>query len=234
MLRIAVTRPKEQLADLTSRAAGRGIEIVPLPLISVQPVPFAWPNEFDIRSVDWVFFTSAQGASLFFVRIKALGLAFPPHTRFGAVGEKTAALLEKFVGVRPFVPSSSYGQNLFEEFAAQFGQAGQTVVYARAANVNYDPADLFSRNGIKYFPIITYETMIQKTDSSAISALGESDYILFTAPSAVDAYQSSFGLPTARSVAIGQTTAAQMSRYGWERVRVLPSPNLDLILEFAQ
>jgi uroporphyrinogen-III synthase len=231
MLRVAVTRPQEQLADLTARAASRGIEIVPLPLIAVQPAPFVWPDGLDLRRVDWIFFTSASGVSLFFLRLKALSLTLSPYTRFGAVGERTAVLVERFGGAKPFVPSAAYGQKLFEEYAAQFGRAGQTVVYARAASVNYDPAPLLSRNGIAYFPIVVYETTPLKADPTAISALGESDYILFTAPSAVDAYQSSFGLPAARSIAIGQTTAAQMTRHGWSPVEILPTPNLNHILE---
>ena len=234
MLRVAVTRPLEQLADLSTRAASCGIEILPFPLTQVRAIPFSWPDGLAMAQVDWLFFTSSQGVTAFFSGLRTLNLKLTSRTRTGAVGDKTATVLSKLSHTDPFIPSEAYGHNLFEEFAARSDCTGQTVVYARAETVNYDPAELLSARGVNYFPIVVYKTTEIEIDTAKVSTLCEKDYILFTAPSTVDAYESQFGRPAAMPIALGRTTAAQMAQHGWKNIAMLPSPNLDHILEFSR
>ena len=115
MPRLAVTRTSAQLSDLAAHAAARGIELVPLPLISVNALPFDWPESFPIDQVDWIFFTSANGVTTFLHRLDQLGLHLPPSAKIAAVGTKTADVLRMNGITVHFIPSDAYGQLLFED-----------------------------------------------------------------------------------------------------------------------
>lgn len=233
MLRLAVTRPSQQLTDLTQRASARGIEIVALPVITICDVPFEWPVSLDASDVDWVFFTSANGVQSFFNRLRAVGLQLTEHTQFASVGKKTSLSLEEHGFSADFEPSDAYGQLLFEEAVDSLLEHGDTVIYARGADVNYDPTELFEKRGIHYIPLVCYETASQTVHPETVARLTSSDYILFTAPSAVTAYHEQFGKPLARPIAIGRSTAATMNRYGWFGFITMRSADIDNILEYV-
>lgn len=232
MLRLGVTRPPEQLTDLCLRAAGRNVTVVPLPLIASIDELFDWPDNLPVKNVDWVVFTSAQGVTSFFRRVEQLRLSLPDRTKYAVVGAKTARALTDLDRVVDFQPSDSYGQLLFEEFVDFIATPTDTVIYARAAEVNYDPAGLFERKGLTYVPIICYRTVSQTVESGSVAQLTNDDYILFTAPSTVDAYQEQFGKPLARPIAIGRSTAAQMNEYGWSGFITMKNADIDNVLEY--
>ncbi|MBK7141714.1 MAG: uroporphyrinogen-III synthase [bacterium] len=232
MPRLAVTRYPAQLAELAIHAAAKGIEVVPLPLISVQEIPFDWPEGLEISKIDWVFFSSANGVSAFLHRLDELGLRMPPTTRYAVVGSKTADALALNGLKVGFLPSDSYGELLFEEFAGRELRAGQTLLYARAREVNYDPSKLFAGRPVAYYAICCYETIAQPVTADAVARLTENDFILFTAPSTVDSYAQQYGMPVARPIAIGRSTASQMNQYGWFGFITMKHADITTILEY--
>lgn len=232
MPRLAVTRPPAQLSELALKAAAKGIEVVPLPLISIHEVAFDWPSGLDITRVDWIFFTSANGVSSFLHRLDELEMHLSPSTRFAAVGLKTAAALAQN-GLRvSFMPSDAYGQLLFEEFSDKMLQPGQTLVYARGREVNYDPTALFGAKNVNYYAVCCYETVAQAVTTESVARLTEQDFILFTAPSTVDSYAAQYGKPVARPIAIGRSTASQMNQYGWFGFITMKHADITTILEY--
>lgn len=232
MLRLAITRTSDQLTSLAERAAQRGVQVVPLPIIAIRQIPFPWPRDLKADRLDWVFFTSANGVVAFFTRLAELGIALCDRTKLAAVGKKTAVALENFGLTADFVPSDAYGQMLFEEYADNVAVKGETVVYARGAEVNFDPARLLLACGVTYVPLVCYETIGQAIEAETIAQLTGNDYILFTAPSTVDAYQEQFGKPLAKPIAIGRSTAAQMNQYGWFGFITMKRADINNILEY--
>ena len=186
-MRLAVTRKAEQLTDLSLRAASLGIEVVPLPVIEIDPLPFGWPDGLSISSVDWVLATSSSGGRMFLERLKTLGIALSDKTQYGAVGPKTAEAMQALVGSVTFQPSRSYGEVMFEEFLEAHPKPG-TVVYARGEQVNFDPSEIMARHKIDFHSIICYRTLSKTVPSDAVQQLDSNDYILFTAPSSVHSY----------------------------------------------
>ena len=232
MPRLAVTRTSGQLSDLKSRAATRGIEVLPLPLIAIHDIPFDWPHSIPIDKVDWVFFTSANGVTSFLNRLDDLNLRLPYTTRLAVVGTKTAQALEQNGRQVSFIPSDAYGQLLFEEFDDHELRPGQILIYARGREINYDPELLFSERPVTYAGIVCYETIAQPVIESDVRRLTEDDFILFTAPSTVDSYARQYGRPIAKPIAIGRSTAAQMNQYGWFGFITMKSSDIDTILEY--
>jgi uroporphyrinogen-III synthase len=232
MPRLGVTRSRAQLAELAQEAASRGIEVIPLPVIATQTVAFDWPQNVDPKNVNWVVFSSAVGVTAFFERLKQLGLRLADSTLIAAVGDKTAGALQRFGHTANHVCAKPYGHILFEELAVSIIRPGQTVLYARAADVNFDPAELLAQHDIHYVSVVCYETIPQKVSEGVVQTLSDSDFILFTAPSTVRSYHEQFGPPTAKAIAIGNSTGSEMWKLGWAGFSWLSKPDINLVLEY--
>lgn len=233
-MRIGITREAHQLEGLNDTARERGIEVIPVPLIAIQQIQFEWPLRLSTVSPDWVLFSSAAGVSAFFDNMQRLSITLPSSARFAAIGDKTAEAI-RAVGLEvSYVPSEAYGKVLFAEFIEHVVREREIVVYARAIDVAYDPAQLFAEHGIDYISLVCYATMSRAIDPNLIDGFNSEDYLLFTAPSAVRSYQEQFGKPRMQVVAIGHTTGGEMKLQGWSGYTSLPTPDITKILELVK
>jgi uroporphyrinogen-III synthase len=229
-MRLGVTRSAEQLRDLTGIAMSRGITVVPVPVMKTQLLDFSWPEELT-GSPDWVVVSSAAGSRSFIEGCTTLGRTDWLEFRYAAIGEKTSEALRQF-GISPQVISSrAYGETLFKELVREHLRPGQTVLYARGAEVNFDPADLLASHKVTYYPVICYETIPLEVDQKIIDSFLAHDYMLFTAPSAVQTFHRQFGIPQMRTIAIGTTTGAEMAQFGWPDPLLLTRPDISTVLE---
>lgn len=220
------------MTPLRDKAVSKGIEVIALPVTVSRSLAFKWPRALKPESVDWVFFTSANGVTSFFERLSALKIQLGDGTRFAVIGRRTAQTLESF-GISPsFEPTESYGQTLFEEFAQNAARGGEKVIYARAQEINYDPHGLFRELRIDYVPIVCYRTVPRLVSRKLVDQFSGDDYILFTAPSAIDAYYQQFGRPTATPIAIGRSTATAMAEHGWSKFVTMKKPDIDMVMEY--
>ena len=231
-MRLGITRSSEQLAELTERASVRGVEVVPLPVIGTSALPFEWPEECNPEHLDWLMFSSAHAVEAFFKRMNERNWPLSQRTRIATVGHKTAQALERHGKACEFSPSEAYGEALFRELAETMTVTNSAVIYARGREVNYDPAEFLTNRGVRYYPVVCYETVAQRVDEGLIRGLGPADSILFTAPSAVAAFMTQFGEPSARRLAIGRSTALEMARLEWSPVTIMRQPDVDLVLEY--
>ena len=230
-MRLGITRSASQLDTIQPLAASRGIDIIPLPVIEICHLPFEWPAQLLTEKIDWLFFTSSSGVVSFFERLIKLKLKLPDEIRIGAIGNKTDLTLQQYGRSANFVPTQSYGKELFEEFVQTIANGDETVVYARALRVNYDPVTVFRTKQLTYYSVICYKTMEQEIDPELVTVLSTNDYILFTAPSTIIAYQRQFGKPLARPIAIGHATASKMNSLGWSRYTIMEKADIDHVME---
>ncbi len=229
-MRLGITRSAEQLRDLAITAAARGITIVPVPVIDTCWVDFFWPQEL-AATPDWVVVSSAAGVRSFVEGCKALGRTDYLDLRYAAIGEKTAEALRDQKIDPAMISSHAYGEALFEELVARHVIPGQSVLYARGAEINYDPADLLASRQIQYYPVICYETISVKVDQQVVDSFSPHDYVLFTAPSAVRTFHRQFGVPKVRAIAMGNTTGREMAQFGWPDPMFLAQPDISTVLE---
>jgi uroporphyrinogen-III synthase len=232
-VRIGVTRKSEQLSSLQAEAATKGIDVIPLPVTTSRPVAFRWPEGLDSGRIDWLFFTSANGVRFFFEGINGFEIMLGSNVKIGVVGSRTAMALTPY-GFKPnFVPQGTHGKALFEEFIQSVAVEGESVVYARARQTNYNPAGLLKRANLGYWSLVCYETTPLPVEPKLVQEFSRDDYILFTAPSAVQSYQVQFGRPMARPVAIGRTTASAMNHCGWLGFITMKKADISNILELV-
>lgn len=231
MTRLAITRKPEQLDNITQTALKHGVEIIPLPLLDSEYIKFDIDDDV-IKRLDWLFFTSANGVRSFFERLEELNIPLSDKTKIGAVGKKTTDAIHDYGYNVDFIPSAPYGKSLFLEFVSGIATGNENVMFARAAKIVYDPEYLFSLAGLRYYSIVCYKTTENEIPAGNVNCLTDSDFILFTAPSAVRSYYKLFGMPLARPIAIGRTTAAEMSLYDWQIFKIMDIPDVDLVLDY--
>ncbi len=183
--------------------------------------------------VGWIFFTSANGVEAFFERKRRLGIILSRQTRFASVGKKTTLALERNGKGVDFEPSEAYGERLFGEFCERFPDPQQTLIYARAKDIDHDPETILRAHGYRYIPVIAYESIERKVAPEIIDRIQPADVILFTAPSLARAFDRQFGKPRCRILAIGRTTAAEMQRLSWPPVTVMGEADIASVWEYV-
>ena len=233
-MRLGVTRTESQLETLKERAAQVGIEIISLPVIETVSLPFEWPKDLAPEELDWLLFTSAKGVHSFFNCIQQTSVKLSNRTRIGTVGAKTGAAVTEYGRKVDFIPSDSYGEIFFTEWVDSAAKEGDTVLFARAEIVNFDPAPVMEKLKAHYFPLVCYQTLPRTIKSELIEDFSNDDYILFTAPSCVDSYQQQFNKPVAKPIAIGRSTAYAMNRLGWYGFITMKHAEVDNILEYLK
>jgi uroporphyrinogen-III synthase len=126
-VRVIVTRPRDQAGPLVARLEALGLEVVPCPLIEVEP----FDGPVDVEGYAWVIVTSPNGARELVRRARG---ALP---RVAAVGPGTAETLREH-GVEPaFVPRESSQDGLL----AEFPRGGGRILFAAAEGARRGPID---------------------------------------------------------------------------------------------
>ena len=112
-MRVVVTRPREQAAELAARLEEVGHDVVLCPLIEIEPLG---DEPVDVEGYDWVVLTSANGARELLRRRRG------ELPRVAAIGRGTAAALAAG-GVEPaLVASVSTQEGLLAELPRPAGR----------------------------------------------------------------------------------------------------------------
>ncbi|MGZ8687528.1 MAG: uroporphyrinogen-III synthase [Gaiellaceae bacterium] len=108
-MRVVVTRPTGQEAELVARLEALGYEIVHCPLIEIEPLG---DEPIVVEGYDWIIVTSANGAR------ELLRRAVGRLPRVAAIGAATAAA----IGVADLVPRVSTQEGLLAELPRPSGR----------------------------------------------------------------------------------------------------------------
>jgi uroporphyrinogen III methyltransferase/synthase len=189
-IRIMVTRPKEQSRELSDRLRALGSSVIELPTIEILP-----PTNLasldnaaqNLRSYDWVIFTSVHGVQSFLSRMKALNIPDTNLrlTRVAAIGPVTAAAL-KTASIEPeYVPTEYLSERIVEGMGTV---RGKRILLPRADIASKVLPTLLRENGAIVDEIIAYRTVTpQDLTFEKAKALFNSgvDIVTFTSPSTV-------------------------------------------------
>lgn len=189
-LRILVTRPRDQVHILSDKLRALGALTFELPTIEIAP-----PQNYtqldnaihNIKSYDWIIFTSVHGVQFFIDRLASLNvkLAKDDHVKVAAVGPATAAAL-KHAGREPdYVPQ----QYLTEKIATGLGDLqDKRILLARADIASKRLSEILRDRGALVDEVIAYRTVIpsdlRREELESILKRGI-DVITFTSPSTV-------------------------------------------------
>jgi uroporphyrinogen III methyltransferase / synthase len=190
--RIVVTRARSQASSLVQRIEKLGGEVIEFPTIEIRP-----PESYaaldaaiaNIRTYDWLLFTSVNGVEQFLFRLQSLSKSMTEleGIKVGAIGPETAKRLEGS-GIKDcIVPRQYQAEGMLEALTPQM-MRGKRVLIPRAAKARDALPETLRRWGAAVDVIEAYRTGLPGADSSALNRVLQAngaDMITFTSSSTV-------------------------------------------------
>jgi uroporphyrinogen III methyltransferase / synthase len=190
--RILITRARTQALTLVQGIEALGGEVVEFPTIEIRSPDSYGPLDEaiqQIKSYDWLIFTSVNGVERFLGRFEKLekSLADLAGIKIAAIGPETAKSLEA-AGIPPgLVPQRYQAEGILETLAGETLR-GKKVLIPRAAKArDILPATLRQR-GAQVDVVVAYQTVLPQVDVSTLCRLFNErgiDMITFTSSSTV-------------------------------------------------
>ena len=225
-VKVAVTRPKELVSQLSSMLRKEGAEVLEMPAIAVKPVEDMSPLHQAIKVLEnkkysWIVFTSPSGVRIFFEEMfKLSDVRALAGVKIASIGKGSEKALNGYGLKADFIPSVYDGETLGKELAEQC-KAGDNILIPRAAIGNPElPAELSKVEGVTVTDIATYDTVYESSkviDEHAAMEDGDVDFAVFTSASTVKGFAASLdGLDFSKvkAVCIGKQTRAAAESYG--------------------
>jgi uroporphyrinogen III methyltransferase / synthase len=222
--RVVITRARAQAAELATRLAGLGAEVIEFPTIEIQPAADYGPLDgalARLASYDWLIFTSANGVRFFLERLERSGADLGAlRARICAIGPATRRAVERIPLKVDLMPPEYVAESLVAAFAG-FELAGQRILLPRAAVArDVVPVEL-ARRGALVDVVEAYRTVIP-ADAPALAArifggAAKPDWITFTSSSTVTHFVEAAGagaLQGVRVASIGPVTTATARSFG--------------------
>jgi len=191
--RILITRAREQSSDFAAQLEKLGAEVIEFPTIQMI-APLRW-EEADraidqLKSYDWIIFTSANGVDFFWRRLaeRKKPHHLPSSLKVCAIGPATARpLKEKGVSVR-YVPKKFVAESILEGFEKMIVK-GKRILLARAKKARDILPSGLRKMGAEVDVVAVYRTVRPRGGSKKLKKLlteGKIDVITFTSSSTVN------------------------------------------------
>jgi uroporphyrinogen III methyltransferase/synthase len=224
-LRVLVTRPREKAAHTAAQLRELGADPVIFPTIAIRP-PESWePLDAaiaDLRSYDWVIFTSTNGVRFFWKRLEerdsdARALA---GTHLAAIGPVTAQELARRGLKADLIPDEYVAEAILDHIG---WVDGKKILLPRADLARPVLADGLRAAGAEVDEVTAYRTVPAPSDHveqiRRMLTAGEIDVLTFTSSSTVRNFLAALqplpDLPRSTIVAcIGPITARTAEESG--------------------
>lgn len=185
-MRVVVTRPASQSAELMDKLRAAGAVPVAAPAIEILPADDDAPLQDAVGRLadyDWIVFTSANAVNHFGQGRAALG-DVPLRARIAAVGGATAAACAKDGLTVAFQPSAALGETLARELPLA---PGQRVLWPRGSLAPDTLADILRGRGAAVDAPVVYRTVTNLDLLGIVDAMRDRriDALTFTSPSTV-------------------------------------------------
>jgi uroporphyrinogen III methyltransferase/synthase len=191
--KILITRAREQSGDFATLLKKMGAEVIEFPTIEIIP-PLRW-KEVDqaidqLKSYDWLIFTSANGVNFFWQRLaeRSRLRRLPSTLKVCAIGPATAhQLKEKKISVS-YIPKEFIAESILEGFKKRWIK-GRRILLARAKKARDILPYGLKKLGAKVDVVGVYRTVKPKGGSKKLKELlteGKIDVITFTSSSTVN------------------------------------------------
>jgi uroporphyrinogen-III synthase len=187
--RILLTNPVEGSEALLRQLAAWGASVEHIPLIQVQPIPFAF--ESAPGSYDWLFFTSKNAVNAFYSQ--AIGQDEQwTFLAVATVGPATAQAVRQF-GIHPrYVAPEFDADSAAQDFARQYAGRSCRCLWPCGNLASPTLKTRLEQAGMQVTPLKVYETRERRILPEREAALLAQPYdlLIFTSPSAVRAYSA--------------------------------------------
>lgn len=190
--KILITRAREQSGEFVALLKKMGGEVIEFPTIEIVP-PLGWKDLdraiHQLKSYDWIIFTSANGVHFFWQRLKEKGKhRLPPSLKVCAIGPATSRQLkEKNIPVA-YMPKEFIAESILEGFEKMFIK-GKRILLARAKKARDVLPKGLRKMGAEVDVVEVYRTVRPKGGRKRLKQLLKKekiDVITFTSSSTVD------------------------------------------------
>jgi uroporphyrinogen III methyltransferase/synthase len=230
---IVITRPKEQAEEFSQLLRQLGAKVINFPTIKIIPVAAGQGLDQAIGNVEayqWLIFTSANGARIFFQRFCELGrnIRDLKGIRICTIGPATALVVEERGIKVDLIPESFVAEGVVEAFQNR-GISGQRILLPRAEVARDVIPEGLTRLGAQVEVVDVYRTVSSGLEGAGLKELinkGDVDVITFTSPSILKNFMAIMGedfhLPAGIRIAcIGPVTAAAVKKAGL-KIDIMP------------
>lgn len=224
-IKVAVTRPRDLISQMSEKLRVLGAEVLELPSIRTEKAEDNLSLKEALAHIgeyQWIAFTSPTGVKVFFAEMRAAGMDIRAlgHIRIASIGKGSAKELEKF-GIYPdLIPEVYDGMHLGRAMAEKCEDHAR-VLLPRAETGNHEILEeLAKRSDILVTDIATYKTVYTKpetVDQKAAFETGRVDMAVFTSASTVRGFVSAtegLDYTGVTAACIGKQTAAEAEKYG--------------------
>ena len=183
-VRVVVTRPAAQSAELMERLRSVGAVPVAAPAIEILPADDDTPLLECVAGLGryaWIVFTSANAVTF---TAQAIDAHIPDTCRVAVVGAGTASACASKGFPVHFQPSTALGETLARELPLD---AGQRVLWPRGSLAPDTLADILRERGATVDAPIAYRTVTNLDLLGIVDAMRDRrvDAVTFTSPSTV-------------------------------------------------
>ena len=209
---VVVTRARAQASQLRTMLEALGATVIEAPVLRVEFRDEELVTDERVESRwDWIAFTSQNGVDAFFGALRRAGRDARAlgTTRVAAVGDATAAALERHGITADFIPSRATGECLARELPRVHGAR---VLLPHGSLAEERLADGLRARGAHIEAVVVYETQPLPLDARLREQVARAGAITFASASSARFLADALGeirpLPTTRLVAIGEQSAA--------------------------
>lgn len=191
--KILITRARDQSAGFAAYLRDLGAEVIEFPTIGILP-PTSWKGVDraidQLKSYDWIIFTSANGVNFFFERSGERGQDrhLPSSLRVCAIGPATTYQLRER-GIRvDYTPNEFVAEAILGGFK-KIAVRGRRILLARAKEARDVLPKGLRKMGAEVDVVVAYQTVKPKGGSRRLKKLlidGGIDAITFTSSSTVN------------------------------------------------
>jgi uroporphyrinogen III methyltransferase / synthase len=225
---ILVTRPIHQSESLVEQLSELGAEVLIQPAIEIGP-PTDWTpvdeTIADLKSYDWLVFSSANGVQSFLDRIEQQGgdMRALAGAKLAAIGPGTADALAAYHLHADLQPEVYRAEALAEALLP--AAVGKRVLLLRASRGREVLAETLSAAGVEVRQVVVYESRdVALADDEIAEALrnGRVDWVTVTSSAIARSLVQLFGedLLRAKLAAISPLTAVVLAEAGFTAAAV--------------
>lgn len=235
--RVVVTGDRED--RFRSEDDGSEVDWISLPVLQYESLTVdpALLERAVFEPYEWIIFTSSRGVQFWQDNLKQANVRWPSETQVGCIGFRTAETLEALgyaVDFYPTVPGTEGFVTEFKDMLSHQSDKSLSMLIPMAEKGRTDLKEELSRLGCEVTLVPTYRTTVRSDVVESCSKVnwGETEGIVFTSPSSVDAIRASFQWPQSmRLFALGDYTLQHLQSLGIPNIEKVPGGELSRLAE---
>ncbi|MCI0654525.1 MAG: uroporphyrinogen-III synthase [Methylococcaceae bacterium] len=225
---ILVTRPERQAQNFCNLIEANGGQALRFPTLEIQalnPSGGVFANLEILKQFDWLVFISAN-AVYFALKACDNGLFIPAHLKVAAIGQATAAALERSGIAVDLAPRDQFSSEAFLALPGMQSVTGQRFLIVRGQGGRENLADTLRQRGAQVVYAEVYQRLRPVVDIDDLKGWRERDIdavTIFSGESLINfvAMLGREGMARFRNIPLlvaGERIAAQAEREGFRKV----------------